>query len=298
MVSWPATTSERGAAVSAYRVKFLESDGTTYTEAPECNGASATPFASEECTVAMTVFTSSPYSLAIDSPIVAIVEALNAKGYSAASVADATGAQAETEPTAGPTAYRGADTTTTSLEVAWGEVSGSPDDGGSAVTAYLVYWDNGSGASSGTWALAATTDASTTRAVSTTSITAGTTYQFAVKAQNVHGTGPLGATLSVLAATVPDAPESLTAGSTTSSSVTFSWSPPSDDGGSAITDYSIAWDAGGAAFFTALAASTSGAATYTATGLAASTTYGFQVSAANAVGEGAPAATFYMQTAA
>jgi hypothetical protein len=92
VVSWPATTSERGASVTAYRVKFLQSDGSTYTEAPECNGASATPFSARECTVAMTVFTSSPYSLAIDTPIVAIVEALNAKGYSEPSDGDSSGA--------------------------------------------------------------------------------------------------------------------------------------------------------------------------------------------------------------
>ena len=92
VVSWPATPSDRGAAVSAYRVKFLESDGVTYTESSACDGASATPFTSRSCTVAMTVFTSSPYNLAIDSPIVAAVEALNAKGYSSPSVGDATGA--------------------------------------------------------------------------------------------------------------------------------------------------------------------------------------------------------------
>lgn len=78
--------------MSAYRVKFLESDGVTYTATADCNGASATPFTNRECTLAMTVFTSTPYSLAIDTPIVAIVEAYNAKGYSTASDPDSTGA--------------------------------------------------------------------------------------------------------------------------------------------------------------------------------------------------------------
>jgi titin len=298
VVSWPATSSERGATVTAYRVKFLESDGVTYTESSACDGASATPKTNRECTVAMTVFTSSPYSLAIDAPIVAVVEALNAKGYSTPSAGDSTGAQAETEPTTGPTASRGGDTTTSSLEVTWTAVSTSPDNGGASVTEYLVYWDNGSGSSSASWSLAATTDASTTRAVSTTSISPGTTYQFAVKAKNVHGTGPLGPTLSVLAATVPDAPEGLTAGSVTSTSVTFTWSAPSDNGGSAVTDYSIDWDSGGSAFFSSLTTSTSGATTYTATGLSASTAYGFRVAASNAVGEGAPSGTFTISTSA
>lgn len=244
----------------------------------------------------MTLFTSSPYSLAIDSPIVAVVEAQNAKGYSVPSVGDSSGAQAETEPTTGPAAYRGGDTSTTQIEVVWDEVAGSPGDGGSAVTAYHVYWDAGNGGSPGSWALAASTDASTTRAVSTSAITSGTTYQFAVLAENVHGNGPLGTTLSILAATVPGAPASLTAGTVTSASVQFSWSAPSDDGGSTVTDYSVAWDQGSQAFFVELAASTGGATSYTATGLSSGTTYGFRVSATNAVGEGAPTSTFYVAT--
>jgi len=242
LVTWPATPSARGAAVTAYRVKFLESDGLTYTEAAACNGASATPFTNRECTVAMTVFTSSPYNLAIDSPIVAVVEAQNAKGFSTPSLGDSGGAQAETAPTSGPAVYRGGDTSTTQIEVVWDAVTGSPANGGSAVTDYRVYWDAGLGGAQGTWALAASTDAATTRSVSTSDITPGTTYQFAVLAENVHGAGPLGATLSILAATAPGAPAGLTAGTVGSASVQFSWSAPADNGGSPVTDYSVDWD--------------------------------------------------------
>lgn len=246
----------------------------------------------------MTVFTSTPYNLAIDSPIVAVVEAQNAKGFSTPSVGDSSGAQAETAPTSGPAVYRGGDTSTTQIEVVWDAVSGSPADGGSAVTAYRVYWDAGLGGAQGTWALAASTDAATTRSVSTSDISAGTTYQFAVLAENVHGAGPLGTTLTILAATAPGAPAGLTAGTVGSASVQFSWSAPADNGGSAVTDYSIDWDQGGQAFWQEHpnGASTSGSTSFTATGLSSGTTYGFRVKATNGVGESAASADFYIAT--
>jgi len=42
--------------------------------------------------------------------------------------------------------------------------------------------------------------------------------------------------------TAPGAAESLTAGSVSSSSLTFSWSAPSSDGGSPVTYYYLYWD--------------------------------------------------------
>lgn len=193
-------------------------------------------------------------------------------------------------------ASRGTATTSTQVEVVWSAVSGSADDGGAAVTAYLVYWDAGNGGSQGTWSLAATTDASTRRAVSTSAISAGTAYQFAVLAENVHGTGPLGTSVTILAATLPGAPSGLTGGSATTSTVTFSWSAPADDGGSTVTDYSVHWDQGSVSYFVELAASTSGSTTYMAAGLSPGTTYGFRVRATNGVGEGGASTTLYVAT--
>lgn len=311
IVTWPLTASDRGATVTAYRVKFKGTDG-VYREQAGCSPTDGggtddqAAFTNRQCTLDMTLFTTSPLSLAIDAPIIAAVEAYNNKGHSTPSADDATGATAQTEPTEGPVAARGGATTTTSLEVTWNEVTASPGNGGAAVTAYRVYWDQGLAGSSatpdlnnlGNWQLAATTDASVTRSVTTSSVTQGTTYQFAVLAVNVHGAGPVGATLSLLAATAPDAPTGLTAGAATATTVTFTWTAPANDGGSAVTDYKIYWNGSGA-FYTILADTTSGATTYTAAGLAASTSYGFQVSATNAVGSGTPSAVgFLMSTTA
>jgi hypothetical protein len=143
VVTWPATSSERGAAVAEYRVKFKRSDG-VLAEVSECDGSTAASLADRTCTVPMTVFTTGPFSLAIDALIVATVEALNAKGYADPSPENTSGAFAQTAPTVGPSAQRGLATSQSQLEITWGAVAGSPDDGGADVTDYEVYWDAGS----------------------------------------------------------------------------------------------------------------------------------------------------------
>lgn len=71
-------------------------------------------------------------------------------------------------------------------------------------------------------------------------------------------------------------------------SVALSWSPPSSDGGSVITDYIIEYKltSGGvwATFFDGVTTN----ATTTVTGLTNDTSYDFRVSAENAIGQGAP----------
>lgn len=74
MISWPATTNDGGDPVTAYRIKFKKSDGTLSTST-SCDGTNSVIFTARSCTVAMSVFTSTPYTLAINDLIVAVVEA-------------------------------------------------------------------------------------------------------------------------------------------------------------------------------------------------------------------------------
>ena len=74
---------------------------------------------------------------------------------------------------------------------------------------------------------------------------AGDYYQFYVTATNGRGESLPSSTISVYAATVPSPPESLLRSSTTTQySITFTWSVPSTNGGSPVTDYSVYWDEG------------------------------------------------------
>jgi uncharacterized repeat protein (TIGR02059 family)/uncharacterized repeat protein (TIGR02543 family) len=130
--------------------------------------------------------------------------------------------------------------------------------------------------------------ASITRAITVTGLTNGTPYYFRVAGYN--GTnGPFATSATVTPMRVPDAPTSVLvshtdAGAATSALVNVSWTAPSNNGGSAITNYQ--WSIDGTSwqnFKEGTVTGTSG----TAFGLAFSTSYSIYVRAVNIVGGGA-----------
>jgi len=85
-----------------------------------------------------------------------------------------------------------------------------------------------------------------------------------------------------VASTVPTAPQSVSASSTGYTTATVTWSAPSGTGGSAITGYNISWSGGSVTGVTSPAS---------ITGLSASTSYTFTVTAVNANGSSAGTAS-------
>ena len=89
-------------------------------------------------------------------------------------------------------------------------------------------------------------------------------------------------------ATAPGRPTDLTAGTVTATSVVMSWSAPTDDGGTDVTDYTVEWPADGNDPWTVVTAGTpSPETTFTPEELTPSTTYHYRVRAVNAAGQGA-----------
>jgi hypothetical protein len=121
-------------------------------------------------------------------------------------------------------------------------------------------------------------------------LTAGTAYTFTVQASNISGYGLESDASNSVTPQGPDAPAAPTgvsaAGDTTSAVVR--WTAPSNDGGSAITGYTVTPYLGAAA----QTAFQVGASTTTTrvTGLANGTSYTFKVAATNAIGTGTASA--------
>lgn len=84
----------------------------------------------------------------------------------------------------------------------------------------------------------------------------------------------------------PMAPQSLAAGTATSSTVPLTWSAPVYNGGSAITDYIVQYKETISGTWLTFADGTSAATGATVTGLTSSTSYDFRVAAVNVNGTG------------
>ena len=116
--------------------------------------------------------------------------------------------------------------------------------------------------------------------ITVTGLTNGQSYTFTVTATNAAGTGPASApsTNGVVPVGVPGAP-TVTSVATSSGHATISFAAPADNGGSAITSYTITSNPGG---FT----STGPASPLTVTDLTNGVSYTFTVTATNSAGTG------------
>lgn len=135
-------------------------------------------------------------------------------------------------------------------------------------------------------AQAATTLSGTATSTTITGLMDGTGYTFGVAAINVFGTGVVGTSGSNNPyTTIPGAPSGVT-GAAGNGQATISWTAPANNGGTAITGYTITPYIGGTAQSTTSATASSA----TVTGLTNGTTYTFTVAAVNSVGTGAASA--------
>src|SRR5437667_21039 len=178
-------------------------------------------------------------------------------------VSATTKALADTQPPSSPTNLAATAVSSSQIDLSW-----SPATDNVGVTGYRVY-RNGTLAASPTGT-----------SVSITGLSAGTTYSFTVAAVDAAGnTSALSAPLSATTAassdtTAPTTPTGLAASALTATSLTLSWSPATANVG--VTGYRVYPDG-------TLPPSLAGTSP-SRTGLSASTTYSFIVSAFDAAG--------------
>ena len=157
------------------------------------------------------------------------------------------------------------------------------NNGGAAIAGYNIYRGTSAGGESATPIAANVAGTSFTD----TGLVNGTTYYYTVAAVNSAGVSPksneTSATPASVQATVPSAPQSLTAKGA-DGSVSLSWAAPSSDGGSPVTGYDVyRGTSPGGESATPLASNvvTNG---FTDTSAVNGTTYYYMVAAVNAAG--------------
>jgi hypothetical protein len=168
----------------------------------------------------------------------------------------------------------------------------SPPSTGGAVSGYTVQYRL-SGTT--TWSNSDAAGLATTFAI--TGLQASTAYDFSVIAGNAAGNAPASSivtgTTGVATGLAPGQVTGLAAGGATSSALTLTWSAPTS--GTTPFTYTVDYCLVGSSPWTTFASSVS-ALTETVTGLSASSTYGFRVTACNAAGSGGPSATVQQST--
>lgn len=188
------------------------------------------------------------------------VKAVNAQGSSSNAAATAT----TTAPTATvpdpPRTLTFTSVTSIAITANW---IAPASDGGSAILGYQVQVDGGSR----TW----TTDTTYTADL----LTSNASHTFNIYAVNVKGASTALTGSQSTLATVPGTPTNLVFSNISDTSITASWTAPTDNGGAAIDQYFVAVDGGASV---SVAASTT---SYTKTGLTAETWHSFTVNAHN-----------------
>lgn len=263
-VTWTAPSSNGGATIVNYVVEHSSNGGKNWTKVSSPLSSSTTRTVS---------------NLTNGTSYVFRVTAQNVKGSSSPAVSQSA-VTPRTVPNA-PTAV----TVVADKQAAFLTWKAPAVNGGAAVTDYKVEFSTDKGK---TWkTFVDGVSASPSARVS--GLQSASRYLFRVSAVNVAGSGaPVATTteMAPLAATAPLAPSSVTA-TAGRREVTLSWTPPTDTGGSPITDYRIESSADSGKTWQTFNDGVSTTASAKVTGLVAGTSYVFRVSAVNAVGAGA-----------
>lgn len=277
-LTWTAAVDSGGSGIGSYRID-------------RCTGATCTGF-TQIATASGTSYTNSNLAAATSYRyrVRAVDRAGNLGTYSAVAAAT-TGA--DTVAPAAPATLTATATGSTVIALSW---PASTDTGGAGVGGYRV--ERCLGSSCSNYAQVGTASGTS---FTSSNLAAATAYRFRVRA--VDRADNLGAYSPVAAATTandtlpPGAPNSPSATAASSTSISLRWSGALDSGGSGIGGYRIERCLGTSCSNFAQVGS-SGGTSYTATSLAAASTYRFRVRAADRAGNLGPYSSIVSATTA
>eukprot|EP00347_Sterkiella_histriomuscorum_P011727 403371340 len=169
-----------------------------------CNGQSSTIITNRFCMIPMAILRSSTgLNLPFKADILVTIQAQNSRGWSEPSLPNILIPKVQKAPGQVQPLKRGALTSPSQIVVNWDELQTIDATGGSPITSYNLQWDAGSNGLN--WfSISGLSPANTALTyILTSSLTIGQSYQFKVRARNIHGWGIFSDIKTIQAASAP-----------------------------------------------------------------------------------------------
>ncbi len=273
-LSWNPPQYNGSSAITGYKIEYKTST-TSYSSWPSITPGNVTKY--------------NVTGLNTGTTYIFRVSAINAIGTgnpSPESVATPTSSSSPPKniPPNPPTGLVATASSGTQINLSWNPPT---NNGGYPVSGYKISYS----LDSSSFITLVSNTGTTATAYSHTGLSPGHTYTYQVFAINSAGTSNGSNTASAIPTqvnTAPYPPAGLVASTASPSSISLSWTTPSNNGGSSITGYKIEAKIG-TGTYTVLVANTGTAATsYVNSGLSTGTTYTYRVSAINSIGTSGP----------
>ena len=240
-VAWtdPTNTGGDGVLITDYIVTILKKDGSYVEDTSLCDGSVEPALSDLSCEITFANLLLDPFLLTQGDYVKAKFQVKNEIDWSDFSpeVSDGNAVTVQVVPHK-PTSPRSSTGTSSSqVVVEWDTIS-SPENGGSDITSYNLQFDQGT--SGATWQslIGYPTESTALTYTYSSSVEAGKTYNFILRAKNIQGWGPYSDQEGITAATVPDDISTAVTTSLSGSKVVFTWDVPFN-GGLPITSYTV-----------------------------------------------------------